>query len=172
MRSLLNTVAVIKSSYSVCVQLHSFAFCCVYIEEKCLLLRWTNVCFAFHCISVLYIYPVCIFLSVSQNLYAGGDEKQEINLVWPYTWTHMHIFSPTIHEKVPGNAARSHSRVALNPVKQHTFPCKGAEAFLFGVPFNLKLQRGGTCRNSKKGRLVICPIQSKQSALNWQPFTC
>ena len=25
---------------------------------------------------------VC-FLSVSKNLYAGGNEKQEINLVWP-----------------------------------------------------------------------------------------
>ena len=29
------------------------------------------------------MHTLCVFLSVSKNLYAGGNEKQEINLVWP-----------------------------------------------------------------------------------------
>ena len=30
-----------------------------------------------------YLYVSCVFLLVSKNLYEGGDEKHEINLVWP-----------------------------------------------------------------------------------------
>ena len=31
----------------------------------------------------VHVHILCVFLSVSKNLYEGGDEKQEINLAWP-----------------------------------------------------------------------------------------
>ena len=75
MRSTSNTVAVVKSPVAlvfnvVNLHLRSVAFAL----NKHFLLRF--IAFPFR------TYPVCVFLSVPKNLYAGGDEKQEINLVW------------------------------------------------------------------------------------------